>query len=197
MEAVVNEISAVDLGDSRLNFRARHVGARLGQSPGLSFPAALATDAELEGFYRFLANDKVTAKAILKPHSEATVARAAEHRTVLAIHDTTEFQFAGEGREDLGIVNRDGCKLFAHLSLLVSADGNRDPLGVLATETWSRDGKPTRSSLRKRGVSAAANSTRLRRALCQAKKQIAILKNQTGSPLRKNSSAAEALPRNC
>jgi hypothetical protein len=98
VEAVVNEISAVDLGDSRLNFRARHVGARLGQSPGLSFPAALATEAALEGFYRFLADDKVTVKAILKPHAEATVARAAEHRTVLAIHDTTEFQFAGEGR---------------------------------------------------------------------------------------------------
>jgi len=28
VEAVVNDIAAIDLGDSRLNFRARHVAAR-------------------------------------------------------------------------------------------------------------------------------------------------------------------------
>ena len=90
VEAVVDEIAGADFGDSRLSFRARQVAARLGRSAGLSFPTALATEAELEGFYRFLGNDKVTAKAILKPHAEATAARAAERRTVLAIHDTTE-----------------------------------------------------------------------------------------------------------
>lgn len=179
VEAVVDEISGIDLGDSRLNFRARGAIARLAQSPALSFPAALATDAELEGFYRFLGNGKVTSKEILKPHAEATIARAVEHGTVLAIHDTTEFQFAGDGREGLGIVNRDGCKLFSHFCLLVSAEGNRDPLGVLGVETWARDGKPTRSSLRKRGASVVSTlampseSARWRRGVEKAEEQVA------------------------
>jgi hypothetical protein len=155
VEAVVDEMSAVDLGDGRLNFRGRMIARRLATRPGESFPKALATEAELEGFYRFLGNEKVTPEALLRPHLAATVERACEHGTVVAIHDTTEFEFHGEGREDLGVVTRDGNKLFAHFCLIVSADGRRDPLGAFATRTWVRDGKPTRTSLRKRGARKA------------------------------------------
>jgi len=152
VEAVIDDVRAVDLGDSRLNFRARQIVSSLAMKPAESFPKALATEAELEGFYRFLGNEKVRPEAILAPHVAATIERAGEHRTVLAVHDSTEFEFHGAGRADLGVVNRDGNKLFAHFCLVVSADGRRDPLGMLRTQTWVRDGQPTRSSLRKRGA---------------------------------------------
>src|SRR6478609_6237417 len=152
VEAIADEMSAIDLGDHRLNFRGRRVMRSLAAKPGDSFPKALATEAELEGLYRFLGNEKVTPEAIRKPHVDSTLDRAAEHGTVLAIHDTTEFQFGGDGREGLGGTSRDGNKLFAHFCLVVSADGRRDPLGTIATQTWVRDGNPTRSSLRKRGA---------------------------------------------
>jgi hypothetical protein len=154
-EAVVDEVQAIELGDSRLNFRARAISGRLAESPGLSFPEALATESELEGFYRFVGNKRVTAKAILAPHLEATVGRAAEHGTVLAVHDSTEFIFGGESRKDMGAIKQAGAKLHGHFCLAVSADGHRDPLGVLATKMWTRDGSPTQSSLRKKGASHA------------------------------------------
>jgi hypothetical protein len=124
--------------------------------PGSSFPEALVTEAELEGFYRFVSNTRVTASGILAPHVQATVARAAEQGTVLAAHDTTEFQFGGEARKDLGEVKKAGSKLLAHFCLCLSSDGYRDPLGVLAMKTWVRDGSPTPTSLRKKGASYAA-----------------------------------------
>src|SRR3954466_13261069 len=85
-EAVVEDVSAVDLGDSRLNFRARRIVSSLATKPAESFP--LATEAELKGFYRFLNDEKVTPEAILAPHVAATIERAGEHRTVLAVHDS-------------------------------------------------------------------------------------------------------------
>ena len=154
-EAVVDEIQAIELGDSRLNFRARSISGRLAVSPGLTFPEALATEAELEGFYRFVGNERVTAEAILAPHVDGTVGRAAEHGTVLAVHDSTEFIFGGESRKDMGVIKKAGAKLHGHFCLAVSADGYRDPLGVLALKTWTRDGSPTPTSLRKKGASYA------------------------------------------
>jgi hypothetical protein len=154
-EAVVDEVAATEFGDGRLNARVRRISGRLAMKPGSSFPEALVTEAELEGFYRFVANDKVTPSAILEPHVRATAARAAEHVTVLAVHDTTEFQFGGEARKDLGEVKKAGCKLLGHFCLCVSSEGNRDPLGVLAMKTWVRDGSPTPTSLRKQGVNYA------------------------------------------
>src|SRR5450432_692827 len=154
-EAVSDDVAGIDLGDRRLDFRARRIAERLATEPALGFPEALAKEADLEGFYRFLGNKKVTAAAILKPHSEATAGRAIEHGTVLAVHNTTEFRFGGEGREGLGEVTRAGNMFLAHFCLAVSADGNRDPLGVLAMKTWARDGSPTQSRLLKQGVSSA------------------------------------------
>ena len=155
-EAVVDEVAGAEFGDSRLNDRGRRIARRLAMRPGVSFPAALVTEAELEGFYRFVRNGKVTPAAIPAPHVQASVARAAEHGTVLAAHDTTEFQFGGEARRDLGEIKKAGSKLLGHFCLCLTADGRRDPLGVLSMKTWVRDGGPTPSSLRKEGISYAA-----------------------------------------
>jgi len=153
-QAVEEEVAAVELGDERLNFRARRIAKRIGSEPGLGFPQALATEAELEGFYRFVGNEKVTAQAILDPHVQATVARAEEHGTVLVVHDTTEFRFGGRGREGLGIVTRAGNAFLAHFSLALSADGNRDPLGVVALKAWARDGGPTPTRSRRQDTAS-------------------------------------------
>src|SRR6478735_9533433 len=106
VQAVVEDLSGVDLGDKRLDFRAGQIVRRLAAKPAVGFPQALATSAELEGFYRFLGNGKVSAAAILKPHAEATVERIIEHGTALAVHDTTVFRFGGSGREGLGELSR-------------------------------------------------------------------------------------------
>ena len=98
-----------------------------------------ARDAELEGVYRFLRNPRVTADEILAPHYEATAARASELSTVLLVHDTSEIRFSGSSRrEGLGTLSGSGQGFFAHVTLAVTPDAERVPVGVLALSTWVR-----------------------------------------------------------
>jgi hypothetical protein len=146
---VVEEFERIELGDARLNGRARRVARALASQPEMGFPRALATEAELEGFYRFLSNDKVTAERLLRPHVDATVGRLTEHGLALVIHDNTEFRFGGvQGRSGLGEVGPTGSGFLAHFALAIAPDC-RDPLGVLAIDSWVRLGDSPTQERRK------------------------------------------------
>ena len=54
---------------------------------------------------------------------------------VRVLHDTTKFRFDGE-REVFGVLRHDAKGFFGHLALAVSADENREPLGVLAVRPY-------------------------------------------------------------
>src|SRR5579885_1359886 len=136
--ALSAEFSDADLGDARLNRRLGILADRLGERPGESFPKAL-DDAELEAAYRFFGNDSVSPEAILAPHFRQTARRAAKHGRVLVIHDTTQFEFPGNSkREGLGRLIHPGQGFFGHFSLVLTADGERVPLGLAALETVFR-----------------------------------------------------------
>ena len=57
---VDEEMSAVNLGDVRLDARSAVLLSSLGDRPNLSIPAACRGRAEMEAAYRFFDNDKVT-----------------------------------------------------------------------------------------------------------------------------------------
>jgi len=136
--ALSAEVGGADLGDVRLNRRLSLLADRLAERPDASFPKAL-NDAELEAAYRFFGNDSVSPEAILAPHFRQSARRAAEHRRVLVVHDTTEFEFPGDSkREGLGRLIRPGQGFFGHFTLATTADGHRVPLGLLAFETVFR-----------------------------------------------------------
>jgi hypothetical protein len=137
------EFTGANVGDKRLNRRLQMIVAKLEQQPDASFPTAM-TRAELEAFYRFMSNDRVTMDDILAPHVTATAARCAQAETVLAISDTTTLQFPTP-REGLGPYA--GRTLFAHAGLMQDLNGR--PLGVLAVEPWVRADE-TASSLKKK-----------------------------------------------
>jgi hypothetical protein len=142
LPTVGDELLGAELGDVRLTRRLASMGARAMGSPSVGFPQMVASDAELEGVYRFLSNEKVTAAAILKPHIDATMARAAQHGTVLVVHDTTGFEFGGSSpRDGLGLMMGTGQGFFAHVALAVAPGESRLALGVLGMEHWQR---PTR-----------------------------------------------------
>src|SRR5207253_2707957 len=108
----------------------------------MSFPEGMASEGQLEALYRFLNNDDVTFGQILKPHAAMSAARCSQHADLLVLHDTTSLEFAGE-RRGLGRLHagsRSG--FFLHASLAVTPA--RDPLGILAAQTWSRT-RPMRS----------------------------------------------------
>lgn len=137
---IEQEFAGSDLGDKRLNRRLIEIAKVLAENPEKSFPKASGTAAQLRGTYRFMNNDSVTPDGVLDPHRKQTTARARQAGEVLVLHDTTELEFPGdEHREGLGFLRSakdDGFLL--HCSLVVSADGTRRPLGVIASRTWAR-----------------------------------------------------------
>ncbi len=139
LPALSSEIVEADLGDVRLTQRLVLLVDTLADRSSESFPKAL-DDAQLEGAYRFFGNAKVTPDAILSPHFRQTARRAAAAgRDVLVIHDTTQFEFPGTTpRSGLGRLNRPGQGFFGHFALAISADGTREPLGLLNLETMFR-----------------------------------------------------------
>jgi len=131
------------LGDLRRSARLERIGARLALDPSRSFPEAMASEGQLEAFYRFLNSDDVTFSRILGPHAMMTAERCNDRGDVLILHDTTSLEFAGV-REGMGRLQTSARKgFFLHASLAVTT--SREPLGILAAETWAREGAPRKS----------------------------------------------------
>jgi len=131
------ELSLAELGDLRLSGRLGQIADALQQSPSAGLPNAMRTTAGLEAAYRFMSNSRVSPQGILAPHIEGTVRRAAEERSVIAIHDTTEFELRGEQRQGLGRLTGPGQGFVAHVALAVGESGLQ-PLGVVGLATHAR-----------------------------------------------------------
>jgi hypothetical protein len=137
---LAEEMSRADFGDARLNKRLGRIIEAVVKAPDKSFPA-LFDDSALEGAYRFFNNEQVTPGRILEPHVTATVARMADEPVTLVVHDTSTMTFDPEGsRQGLGRVRSAGQAFFAHVSLALSGDGSRMPLGALALSHHIRKG---------------------------------------------------------
>lgn len=136
--SVESEFEASDFADKRLGLRAVRIIKELSKNPALSFPDAFSDPSQLEAVYRFMGNKRVELDHVLGGHVANTLKRASERKRCLAIHDTTDFAFEGE-REELGVVDRAQQGFYAHVCLCVSADGLREPLGLLALDPWTRE----------------------------------------------------------
>lgn len=138
------EYEGADLGDARRVKRLQKLAADLNREPAASFPMAAGDDAALEGTYRFLSNEAVTPEGILTGHVEKTVERASAYDWVVAIHDTSNFEFSGEApREGLGPMRGKGQGFLGHVSLVVGG-GDRHLLGVVALQALTRGNKSRR-----------------------------------------------------
>lgn len=136
-----SEYSNVRLGDERLKRRLMQIADASEKTPNASIPVQSGSPAALEGTYRFIENDRVSAEALLDAHVQCTVERAQSYSHVYVIHDTTEFNFSGdEHREGLGWTHsRKQQGFFGHFTICVSPDS--EPLGALGLYAWSRQGK--------------------------------------------------------
>jgi hypothetical protein len=91
LSPVSEEFEGAALGDDRLGCRLVRIAQALARDPASGFPRAMASEAELDGLYRFINNPRFNEEDILAPHVERTFARAEEAGEVLAIHDSTFF----------------------------------------------------------------------------------------------------------
>jgi len=135
------EFETVRLGDVRLNERAQVSAAALARRPAVGPTSALGA-AELEGYYRFVNNERVTLPSLLAAHVDATRTRIGDRSRVVVAHDTTDFRFSQEvEREGLGPMDNGGQGFYAHFSLAVAEQ--RRAFGVVAIETWVRGTRKT------------------------------------------------------
>jgi len=154
--SLMREFEGAMLGDRRRRDRLKAMARLMSVDPSASFPAAMKTNAALEGAYRLLRNEAVSMDGILAGHFEETAARAAQERVVLAVHDSSIFKFAGdEWRDGLGPTHG-GQGFYAHFSLLVVPGEARRPLGVIAIQKWTRPvGGQKKHKLRGQSLEAA------------------------------------------
>ena len=146
---LATEMLGAEFGDARLSRRLGKIFEAVQDAPDRSFPS-LFDDGQLEGAYRFFNNDAVTPEAILRPHVAATVARMADEPVALVVHDTSTMSFDPEGaRRGLGRVRSAGQAFFAHVSLALSGDGSRMPLGVVAFSHRVRKGEQKKKKKKK------------------------------------------------
>lgn len=106
MSALVAELADIDLGDVRLNRRARRVLQCLGEKPTLSIPSACGGWGETRAAYRLFDHAAVSAEAVLAPHMACTVERLRAHPRVLCLQDTSELDDTGKSDiQGLGPLN--------------------------------------------------------------------------------------------
>ena len=142
IESLAKEMGSADLGDQRRSKRLAEMVGKIAQGPDRSFPDIFTDPAQLSAAYRFFSNPEVGHEAILTSHVLGTVTRAKERGTVLVVHDTTELSFGGESRrQGMGRLRTSGQGFYAHVGLVLDADGSREPLGLAGIRTVFRQEK--------------------------------------------------------
>jgi len=99
------EFAQLNLGDARLDKRARTLMERFAADPTASVPNACKGWGEIMGAYRFFDNDSVEWRDILEPHWQQTRQRMAAQPVVLCPQDTNELDFNGQGAIGLGLLS--------------------------------------------------------------------------------------------
>jgi hypothetical protein len=132
---VAGEFEGDSLGDARLDERLRRIVWLAASEPGDSFPEQMASVADREALYRFLANPKVTMAGVLSGHLRQTRERLTRHAVVRIVHDTTTFRFVG-AREGLGAIRGGAQGFLGHIALAIGADDAREPLGVVGVHPY-------------------------------------------------------------
>jgi hypothetical protein len=134
------EFEQLDLGDARLNKRARLLMERMAAEPTASVPQACHGWGETIAAYRFFDNEKVQWHAILEPHWLQTQKRMQTHQVVLCLQDTTELDFNGQETIGLGPLTYEAQRgMFVHPTYAVTPQ--REPLGILDAWMWAREKK--------------------------------------------------------
>jgi hypothetical protein len=134
------EFDQLDLGDARLNKRARILMERFTADPTASVPKCCQGWAETMAAYRFFDNDSVDWQAILAPHWQQTQHRMAAQPVVLCLQDTTELDFNGQQAFGLGPLSYEAQRgMYLHPTYAVTPD--RQPLGIIDAWMWAREMK--------------------------------------------------------
>jgi hypothetical protein len=140
------EFAEVKFGDKRLDARLIKLCDRFSDAPESPINQACLDWAETKAAYRFFQNSKVEVAEMLAGHRCKTAQRIKEHKTVLALQDTSYFVYTNHPKtEGLGKMSLKKGKnvkniysngLIMHTCLAVTTKGL--PLGLLDQKIFAR-----------------------------------------------------------
>jgi Druantia protein DruA/Transposase DNA-binding/Transposase Tn5 dimerisation domain len=134
------EMSAVQLGDQRLNQRVAGMLKARWERPGHSFYRSFDNAAQTKGAYRLVESDRLemSLESLLAPHQQATARRMAAETVVLLAQDTSAISLNSlKQTAGLGSIGEDHSRgFFLHSLQAFRLDGI--PLGTAWAQTWAR-----------------------------------------------------------
>ncbi len=145
-EWVEAELGGADLGDRRLTARLLQMAGMFYAKPTANVPQACGTMMAAKAAYRFLDNESVEWRSILRPHYEATEERLRGHRMAIVAQDTTTLNYSShphtEGLGQIGSASESVRGLMVHDTMAFTPRGT--PLGLLDVQCWARGDVGTR-----------------------------------------------------
>jgi hypothetical protein len=137
---IAEEFSDLRLQDARLEARCRAMAEALEQQPQAPLNQACEDWADTKAAYRLFANAKVSPAKLLAPHCQRTVTRMQAHPLVLAVQDTTFFNYTHhpqtEGLGESGTKAQQQRGFGMHSTLALTPQGL--PLGLLTQTFFTR-----------------------------------------------------------
>ena len=122
--------SEIDFGDERLTKRLVETLEQMTKSPNKSILGATNDRNSAKGFYRLLNNAKFSLDKLTEESRKTTIKKILEHKTVLAIQDTTDINMNGHKKtEGLGYSSEHVLGIKVHSCIVVTPEGL--PLGLL------------------------------------------------------------------
>jgi len=135
----ITEFEDVELGDKRLTTRLTKIAGQFMSSTESPINKACGNWGDTKAAYRFFQNENIDYKDIIDHHSEKTKHRAKNEDIILAIQDTTYFNYTSHPKtEGLGLLSRFTGKhkkdiltkgLYMHTTMAINTEGL--PLGLL------------------------------------------------------------------
>lgn len=142
------ELKYAALPDQRLNKRLIKIVENLAQQPHASIPQASGDWANTKATYNFWQSKRVDAQEIIEPHRKQTAQRASKEEIILAIQDTSDFNFTHHpGKtEEQGFGMTCAQKYVRGLKVhsLMASTTQGVPLGILEQQIWTRPLKKTK-----------------------------------------------------
>lgn len=147
MDWCSDEFTSINLGDKRLDSRIKQVGQMFYEKPEAPINQACGGWADTKAAYRLFDNSKVKPSKILDAHRISTVERIKGHKRILAIQDTTFFNF-DDHKSKTGLGNIHSNKvpvngLLAHNTLITTPESL--PLGLFDQKIYARINKKSHS----------------------------------------------------
>ena len=137
------ELKYAALPDKRLNQRLIKIVENLAQQPHASVPQASGDWASTKATYNFWKSKKIEFEDIIDPHQKQTAQRASKEKIILAIQDTSDFNFthhqAKTWEKGFGMTCSQKYVRGLKVHSIMASTTQGVPLGILDQQIWTRE----------------------------------------------------------